>query len=239
MKFNDVIHMINVENVIKIPSIGRVEFVNEDIKMCISSSNTNKSVDSLSVEINRMDKYAGFFIKEFGFKWFINKKEDIDHLSNKLSNIVNSNNKEHYEFSNRTTYVKKNKNGEQFAHSANFLISAVCYGMVAISEYGKLITDVTQLDPWYYIGAKTISGETSCILFDFDERWIPTRTDHSIKNNNTQKLAILESKIYNERATSVLWWTNGNLLTMQDKFLLDLAVKCFESGNVENSNVIE
>jgi len=152
-----------------------------------------------TVEITRKCNFSGFFAPETKFMWHMGDVEkDIDKLVERIKKTKSILVDGPYGFSKRSTYIKRQRNVAQAA-SGNFVNAARVLGMVSIGEGGLVLDDISSPDrkPWFSIEVGSESRARFKIVYDL-ENWWPVTTPR-----------------------------RSRLLTMHDKFVIDLAVKLY------------
>lgn len=176
----------------------------------------NNSRSGVKVEIKRKCEFCGFFIEENSFPWYVGEDKDIDKLITRIHKIRDSKiDSGPFGFSRRSTYIKR-QNKIPIAKSGNFVTQANCAGVVSIGEKGKIEDDIIDPnnDPWFLININDKEPRIGAIIYNLDAWW-PLRVERGW------------GKPSGLNVTSVLQSTGGRLLTMHDKFVIDLAVKLY------------
>jgi len=200
-----------------------IELMEDVYKIVISKRGHKLASTDVMIDIKKKDSFSGFFGTETQFMWHLENDEDVNILIDKLEKIPNASAKTGpYEFSRRSTYVKKV--GTSMAMSGNFVNAARVLEVVVVDDKGRLIKELTNQgkDAWFNI---SINAQTMAASSGFGA--MPSRGEWHILYNTEKWWPIDMEK---NRATSILRFTEGKFLTMHDKFVLDLAVKIFHGG---------
>lgn len=198
----------------------KIEIANSNTKIMIITRNL--SPIDVKIGVHKKCSFTNYFSKEHDLAWHIKDDTDMDGLVDRIKKLIKQNANDKggpYGFSKRSTYIKRHNN-TVMAMSGNFVNEAIVEGMVTMGKDGRLNMDILdpKSEPWYLIVTNAnkksypITNDYIEILYNL-EQWWPV----DIKTP-------LRSQRY---ATSVLSKTNGRLLTMHDKFVIDLAVKLF------------
>jgi len=195
---------------------SRVELTENNLQIVVSGR-----FKSVLVSIKRKCKFSGLFIEENEFVWHTNSQSDIDNLIGRINKVRSSTiSNGPFDFSRRSTFIKR-LNNTPVAKSGNFVGQAKCVGVVSVLGNGALSNDVSSpdCDPWFMVECTHALSSSFKIIYNMDSWW-PV----NVSRNGTC-------------ATSVLHRTNGRLLTMHDKFVIDLSVKIYSEDNDEYEKI--
>jgi len=206
---------IDIGQVIGGEHTNKIEILLDDNKKVVIDQ--RMGTDAV-VEITRKCNFSGFFASETKFMWHIGDAEkDINKLVERIKKTKNILVDGPYGFSRRSTYIKRQRSVAQAA-SGNFVDAARVLGMVSIGKGGLVLDDISSPDrkPWFLLEIGSESRTKFKIVYDLENWWPITAPKRSMWSHKTDDP---------ERVTSVLAITEGRLLTMHDKFVIDLAVK--------------
>jgi hypothetical protein len=196
---------------------GSISFMNGSSHIVFESK---MGFHQLMVVYKKRDKFSGYLKPETTFAWHLQNDEDASILINKIAKMVANITDGPFSFSKRSTYAKKMA-GQSMAMSGNFITGASVDSVVSIKNNGAIDRNISTpgKDAWFLIKTNTmasspnrfIHGREMQFLYNL-ENWWPVDDGH---------------------ATSVLAITDGRLLTMHDRFVLDLAVKLYNEHREE------
>jgi len=204
-----------------------IELIDDFFRVSITK---NRGTD-LVIDVKKKCSFSGYHETETTFVWHIKTDDDIPGLIARIKKIPASTTKNGpYDFSRRSTYIKKWQQ-RAFAMSGNFVNQAAVSKIVVLGEMGKVLDNVAAPggEPWFLIdtGSVNINSTAGMILYNM-EQWWPVATERTFRSIHRES-----EETHKFRATSVLRNTEGKLLTMHDKFVLDLAVKVFNENHPE------
>ena len=173
------------------------------------------------VEVKRKCTFSGFFTTENSFIWHIQSEENITTLVERIKKVQTTLENGPYGFSKRSTYIKR-KNKIASAKSGNFVRGARVNRIVSIGEKGIVCDELSipNSEPWFLIELDNGMMPDMEIVYNMENWWLVDDDPH-------EQIFGGSSRSQNPTVTSVLERTKGKLLTVHDKFVIDLAVRLF------------
>lgn len=199
---------------------GRFGIKNNNINIQLAKLHSfNNTFLKASFVIKKKDVFSGVFNTQGQFVWNFEDENDVvlfmEKIKKELASPIGP-----FEFSRRSTYIKK-EGPDSRAYSGNFVSSAKVENVVVIDKDGNISssTEGHDKEAWFLIHITGSYGNNMDILYNL-ENWLPVDHTSGYGWNTHVK----------RRATTNLTDTGGKLLTMHDKFVIDLAVKIYSGG---------
>jgi len=201
-------------------TMEKIELELDDLRMTIGMQWGGNA----TVDVKRKCIFSRFFLTENSFIWHIqNDDKNIDSLVERIKKIQTTIENGPYGFSKRSTYIKR-QNKVARAKSGNFVHGARVLKMVSIGEKGEIGDELAIPDnePWFLIELETNAAEME-IVYNMENWWLVGEYHGETVFGGVYG----RPKERTPAITSVLERTKGKLLTVHDKFVIDLAVRLF------------